>query len=223
MFEWKVEDMALMNESGGLLVGKEKIYACESKTPREDKIAFVDSMQDGKLSYFLNLIEKFNVEKESMPKDKYGYVKTVSLRAWLMKNDTRNIIDKSHNYGQFYLLGCTRRITTNSQAYYDIHEDFVDEIFHRQLKKCVESERSYFLAHDEYSILKAEFKERSEKYNTTFGVIIAMSSDGSVSVCKDDCSESRAITIGELKYLLAKYDELDRLAAKITGETCIVF
>ena len=63
MFEWKVEDMALLNQKGGVFIGKEKIYDCESKVSREDKIAFVDSFQDGKLSYLLSLIDKF---KEDM-------------------------------------------------------------------------------------------------------------------------------------------------------------
>lgn len=72
MFEWKVEDMVLLNQKGGVFLGKEKIYDCESKVSREDKIAFVDSLQDGKLSYILALAEKFNEERETMPKDQWG-------------------------------------------------------------------------------------------------------------------------------------------------------
>ena len=81
MFEWKVEDMVLLNQKGGVFLGKEKIYDCEHKVSREDKIAFVDSLQDGKLSYVLALVEKINEEMKSMPKDSYGNVKTVSLKA----------------------------------------------------------------------------------------------------------------------------------------------
>ena len=70
MFEWKVEDMVLMNQKSGLFLGKEKIYNCESKVSREDKIAFVDNFQDGKLSYLLYLIDKFNEDYDSLTKTK---------------------------------------------------------------------------------------------------------------------------------------------------------
>ena len=71
MFEWKLEDMALLNQKSSVFFGKEKIYDCENKVSREDKIVFVDSKQNGILSYLLMLVEKFNKEKESMPKDQW--------------------------------------------------------------------------------------------------------------------------------------------------------
>ena len=69
MFEWKLEDMALLNQKDGVFIGKEKIYDCENKVSREDKIDFVDRKQKGILSYLLSLIEMFNKDKEGMPKD----------------------------------------------------------------------------------------------------------------------------------------------------------
>lgn len=225
MFEWKVEDMALLNEEGGVFLGKEKIYDCESKVSREDKIAFVDSLQDGKLSYLLSLIEKFNGEKDSLPKDSWGYVKTVSLKAWINRNDkkySRPIINNFYTYGKYYILGVERWITNNDKGRYDTYEDLVDEVFHRQLKECVKEERKYFLEHDEYSILKEKF--RNKKYGTTFGVHIATCSDGNIYIYEGDSfyeSKQREITIDELKYLLSRYEELDKLVEKITEETKI--
>ena len=74
MFEWIVEDMVLLNQKGGVFLCKEKIYDCEHKVSREDKIAFEDSFQEGKLSYLLELIEKFNADKETMPKDQWDNI-----------------------------------------------------------------------------------------------------------------------------------------------------
>lgn len=228
MFNWKVEEMALLNERRGLIVGKEKIYACESQVSREDKIAFVDSMQDGKLSYILALIDKFNEDKATLPKGKWGEVKTVSLIAWIKHNDTKYnnpLVDYTYNYGKYYLLGMRRSITHRYRGDYDTYDDLVDEAFHRQLKECKKQEEKYFLEHDEYSILKERF--RNKGYNTTFGVRIATCSDGKIYVYGNSDSfydaDSREITIDELRYLLAKYDELDQLVAKITAETNIVF
>ena len=134
MFNWKVEEMALLNEKGGAFVGKEKIYNCESQVSREDKIEFVDRMQDGKLSYILALIDKFNEDKAALPQDKWGCVKTVSLIAWVKRNDTkydRPIVNCEYNYGKYYLLGIKRNLTNRYRGDYDTYDDLVDEAFHR--------------------------------------------------------------------------------------------
>lgn len=227
MFEWKVEDMKLLNQKGGIFLGKEKIYDCEYNVSREDKIAFVDSLQDGKLSYLLELIGKFENDKMNMPKDNWGNVKTVSLKAWIKRNDTkysRPIIDDYYHYGKYYILGMERWIESNSKGCCDTYVDLVDELFHRQLKECEKKERKYFLEHDEYSILKEKF--RNKNYNTTFGVNIATCSDGNIYIYenKDSFYDSkyREITIDELKYLLSRYEELDKLVEKITEETKII-
>lgn len=225
MFEWKVEDMKLLNQKGGVFIGKEKIYDCESKVSREDKIAFVDSKQRGILSYLLSLIEMFNNDKMNMPKDNWGQVKTTSLKAWIKRNDTkynRPIIDDSFHYGRYYILGMQRWITSNDKQHYDTYEDLVDELFHRQLKACEKEEHKYFLEHDEYSILKQKFRDKN--FSTTFGVKIADCSDGKLYVYGNDSyDDRREITIEELKDLLSKYEQLEALVEKLTAETNIVY
>lgn len=225
MFKWKIEDLVLYNQAE-VPRKKEKIYDCESKVSREDKITFIDSLNDGKMTYILSLLDKFDKDKESLPKDNYGYVKTVSLKAWINRNDTKyeqKIIDNWYNYGKLYFMGCERYITSyNRKNSYDTYNDIVDEIFHRQLKECEKEERKYFLEHDEYSILKEEF--RNKKYVTTFGVNIADWSDGRLCIIDgDDGKNEREITIDELKELLDKYRQLDKLVEKLTSETHIVY
>lgn len=223
MFEWKLEEMALINEKTRFFLGKERIFNCESETTREDKIAFVDSMTNGKLSYLLLLIEKFESEKDSLSKDKYGNIKTVSLKAWIKRNDTkyeRPIIDDWYNHGRYKILGAERYIQYNSKGHYETYDDLVDECFHRQLLECKKEEEKYFEDHDEYSILKNRFREK--KYNTTFGVRINDWSNGRLTVADDNDNE-RDITIDELKELLSKYGQLDNLVEKLTKETHIVY
>lgn len=229
MFEWKVEEMALMNNHADVYGGRHKttLYACENSVSREDKIAFVDSMQDGKLSYLLSLIEKFNADKDSLPKKDSMFgepeVKTTSLKAWIKRNDTKypqNVIDDWYNYGKYNLLGCERNIQSNTKGTYDYYDDLVDEIFHRQLIECEREERKYFHEHDEYSILKKRYREKN--YDTTFGVHIRDWSAGRLTVADDNDNE-RDITINELKELLSKYEQLDALVEKLTKETHIVY
>ena len=81
MIKWKVEEMKLMNETSNIYMGKEKIYDLENTSTRKKKIEFVDSLYDGKLSYLLNLEKKYEEDEESLSKDQYGHIRTVSLKA----------------------------------------------------------------------------------------------------------------------------------------------
>lgn len=219
MFEWNVEDMKLLNQGGTTFIGNEKIYNDEDTTSREDKISFVDKIQDGKLSYLLDLAEKFEKDKENMPTDRLGYVKTVSLKAWLRRNDNRNLIANTYEYGGIRGSNGRNILCINRKGRFDTYDDYVDELFHQQLKECERLEHNYFLEHDEYSILKEKFRDR-EYYNTTFGVNVYDQGED-IFVCDPDGDGERKITIEELRYLLEKYEELDKLIEKITAETDI--
>lgn len=229
MFEWKVEEMKLMNNHNDIYGGKYKtnVYSCESSVSRDDKIAFVDSMQDGKLSYILTLIDKFNIDKEKLPKKDSMFgepeVKTTSLKAWIKRNDTKypqNLIDGRYNYGKYNILGCERNIQSNRKGTYDYYDDLVDEVFRRQLMKCEQEEQKYFSEHDERSILEKKFNDKLNQYHTTFGAEI-WTGTGGVQV--GDSDKRRKLTIDELKELLSKYEKLDELVEKLTKETHIVY
>lgn len=229
MFEWKVEEMKLMNNHNDIYNGRYKtnVYSCESSASRDDKIAFVDSMQDGKLSYILSLIEKFNADKESLPKKDSMFgepeVKTTSLKAWIKRNDTKYktpLIDDWFKYGKYNILGCERNIQSIHKGTYDYYDDLVDEVFRRQLMECEREEEKYFSEHDEYSILKKKFEEKNNQYRTTFGAEIWTGSSG---IQVGDPDKRRELTIEELKELLFKYEQLDELVEKLTKETHIVY
>ena len=229
MFEWKVEDMSLMNNHVDDYSGRYKanVYSCESSVSREDKIAFVDSLTDGELSYILTLIDKFNIDKEKLPKKDSMFgepeVKTTSLKAWIKRNDTKyqqKVIDDWYNYGKYNILGCERNIQSNRKGTYDYYDDLVDEVFRRQLMKCEQEEQKYFSEHDEQSILEKKFNDKLNQYHTTFGAEIWTGTDG---VQIGDSDKRRKLTIGELKELLSKYEQLDALVEKLTKETHIVY
>ena len=225
MFEWKVEDMKLMNEKCNTYYGNEKIYNCEHEVSKEDKIKFVDSLTKGNLSYLLDLQEKFNKEKDTLKQDDFGRVKTVSLKAWLKKNDTKCLVDAKYEYGKYSICRVERNILCPKiRKSYDTYEELIDECFHRQLKACEQLEKNYFKTHDEYSILKEELKKYMEKYKTTFNVNISIWSTAEICIFKDtDTDVEREITKEELTELISKYKQLDELTEKLTKETNIVY
>lgn len=224
MFEWKVEDMELMNEKSNIYINNEKIYNAENKLSREEKIEFLDKMNDDKISYMLKLADKFQEDKDKLSKDEYGYYKDASLRAWLKKNDYREIVDTSKTlrgvgsitlvgYGSF---GCGRRNiqNINLQVRDDCHKDFVDELFHRQLKECEKQEKQYFAEYDDYNILSRKVSDYMYKYDISFGKEIWQS--GNRLFFKDrQTDDERDLTMDELKVLEAAFEKIKGTMDKI--------
>lgn len=231
MFSWNVEEMALLKEfkeNNGK--AREYIFKCESELTREEKIAFVDERYDGKLSYILGLVDKFNSEKDGLAKDYYGNIKTVSLKAWINRNDTKygksdykRVIDSWYNYGKIYFVGCDRWITYDmGKGHYDTYEDYVDEIFHRVLYLLKDEEKKYFEEHDEYEILKSKFRN-DRNFGTSFGVYSACCSDGNIYVYDKERDNRRPITIDELKLLLAMDEKLKAYEQELCKQVNIEF
>lgn len=224
MFEYDIKELKFYNESKSKDMYTQP-FNCEPEVSREDKIAFVDSMQDGKLSYILSLIEKFKKEEPDLPHDKYNHLKTVSLKAWVSRYNEMESLFTGFDYGTFSLYGLQRNIKNpNAKLPYDVYSDLVDEAFHKQLEKCSFQERNYFLEHDEYSILKTKFFEQCRRYDTTFDAPLVYSArENEVKVHDETAKFERNITIDELKDLLSKYNQLDELIKKLSKETHIVY
>lgn len=144
MFQWNVEEMKLMNmpcENG--------VFACESEVSTEDKVSFVDQFQEGGLSYILDLVKKFEADLPNLKKDEGGCVKTVSLQAWLRRNDHRNLVCSwSECCGVIKFMGLERNIRYINGLPYPRYPksptDFVDRCFHRQLSDCLIEERKLY-------------------------------------------------------------------------------
>ena len=222
MFDWKVEDMKLLNSPKVEVEGRHvngMVCECELTTSREDKIAFVDSMNEGKLSYFLALCDKFESERDSLPTydSQYGFkrINTNSLIAWIKRNETRfkgHMLDTTYQYGNFYLLGAERNIISNYARTYDLYDDFVDEVFHRQIEKCMDMEQTYFSSHDELSVLKKKIDELRAVYHTNFGLPLTW---GLRLRLSDDAT--RELTLEEAKKLLATYEKLEAYDTELSA------
>lgn len=236
MFEWKAEEMVLTNSAktievpkrhtcNGIKYEKVKVYDCEDKVSREDKIAFVDSFTDGKLSYILSLCEKFDNEKTNLPQaNAYGDVKTVSLIAWLQRNDkgySRAVFSRNYNYGSFTILSSSRFIQHyNKKSAWDLYDDLVDECFHRQLINCEKMEKKYFEEHDEYCIHLSKLRDKGS--HITFGVPLVFWSTGKIEIRDEQNKElTREITLEEIKELLAKHEQVEAYIEKLSQETKI--
>lgn len=215
-FTWKVEDLALMNEKSKFYIGNEKIYKVEDELTKQEKIEFLDSMNDGLTSYILNLADKLEEDKENgiIKKDIHGEMQTISYIAWINRNDIRNCIGNStYNRGITNFSPCR-----NINRLKIIHPDYVDEAFHLQLQDLEKQEKQYFRQHDEYEILKRKVSNGMDKYGT-FGLNIWQCSEGLFIYKRDNFDLlRRELTLDELKFLNNRYEELEKHYEKITSE-----
>ncbi len=224
MFTWKVEDMVLMNEESIMYKGEERIFNCELELSREEKIAFVDSMNNGELSILLDLISKYEEESTNLPKSKHGYVYTNSLRAWLTKNDPKKLVDRDFEVGRInFFASYGGRTISQPHRSYDTYYDLVDEFFHRQLLDCLRLERNYFKEHDEYCILTAKLAKCIDYYNEAFDVNLGLCSNEKIYVYDDEWDKKRLITVDEAKLLLKKYDELEAFISRLSSNINIKY
>lgn len=218
MFNWEMREMKLMKEE------KENgsLRKLESSISLEDKIMFIDKLQDGVMTYIKELREKLMEDSRSMPKNIHGEVKTVSLLAWLKRNDPRKLVKTDYLYGDICLFNC--HIHLHSMYCFD-YDDFAERVFYHQLNVCLAKEKLYFREHDEYEILKTRLLTNPLLYTTTFGVLIGERDNHRVVIYDydEDNDQSRDITVEELKELLAKYDELQQVIEKMTAETDITY
>lgn len=219
MFEWKPEYGWLMKQR---LSPDKKIYDFEKDISREDKIQFLNSLND-KFTIVIELFDKFSKEKADIPKDNFGNVKTVSLKAWLKRNDKHRIFDAEYRYGKLRgLSGINmpeRYIESNAKLGYDYYDDIVDETFRRTLQNtCLREEKEYFRSHDEYQVLVDKTqKALSNGEFYTFGVLVVYGSDG-IHISDDKHENYRRATLEELKVLWDKNEQVREFVDMLTKE-----
>lgn len=226
MFKWDASE-GLLLKSVMLPYHETEVFALESKISREDKIEFLDSRLEGKISFLLELADKLEKERESMPKDSWNDIKTVSLKAWIKRNcDIPNLIDTEHYHGKIYLGGSSRNIKSiNQKGAYDTYADFVDEMFHKELLKCRDEERRYFREHDEYTILMDEIHDRLNRGNFyTFGLSICYGSKGVFLTPSEESYEpKRRLTLDEMKKLISMNEKVQDFVDELTLKNDIDF
>ncbi len=242
--EYKVEDLVLYNEVKNhpqtpfdKRLNRPRIFAWENTFTQEEKIAFIDKYyksedKDGWATYLLNLINKFLKEKDGLPKDNYGYVKTVSLKAWLKKNDPRESIRAKWNYGSYYFMGrdysdfatLTARPSWGSEGktpYYNEEGKLADLWFHDFLAKCYEVEEKYHNDHDPTVFKVRKIVELGKKYGEfgirKFGITVG---NGIKILDKDwvRTFDEVQITEDDIDKMLEVYEEIDSLMTAKTKE-----
>lgn len=237
IMEYRIEDCKLYNEKkhGGTIINGNFIYEMESKFSTEEKIKFIDENYElrghkNACTYMLNLINKYLVEKDNLPKDTYGYVKTVSLKAWLKKNDFWKVVDDRYHYGSYcfamreysnFATLTPRPTWTSNTPYYNQEGKIVDLWFHDVLEILYHEEMKYFNDHNSLILKIRKIVDYRNLYGS-FGIkkIDLVASNG-LSVLDSEWRRTfhhSPITEEEIDKMLKVYEDYDKFAKAKTKE-----
>jgi hypothetical protein len=141
----------------------------------EEKIAFIDEIKNGIATYLLNILKKWETEKDALPKDQFGNPKTVSKKAWIKKNDKCKIIDTEYKVGSYYLFSNYFRdmsITCPTTEYgYSLEytgEHIVHQWFHDLCCELYAEEKKYFKEHDPFQQKLKKVIDYGKQYSMCF-------------------------------------------------------
>lgn len=186
--DYKVEELALLNmeliECNGITGYSNGIdfkLKVEEEMSIEEKIAFIDAMDDGNATYLTDIINKWKNEKESLPKDDSGNPKTVSKKAWFKRNDSKKIFSyQSHKCPRvYYYYQGTEFIEIEMICPYSSYsrytmlytgENIVHRWFHDLILKMKNEEGKYFKENDQIQKKLTEVYELTRQYKITFGI-----------------------------------------------------
>ena len=217
MFEWKVEDLALMNQKSNIVIGDEKIYTCENTLPVEEKLIFLDKMYKGAMSQILLLITEFKKNKGRLEKDKFGAATPNAMRKWVSEQDTSVIINTGN--GNFFIGNFKGNIdTVFLRDYHKTYNNLVDEVFHRTLMYLEKEEIAYFKSIDGYSIAVSSLREMVNKHRTTFGIDLVDDGEDFYIRDKHNTKVKIPLSFEEINMILDKYNQLQQYIDAISYE-----
>lgn len=166
------EDLKFLNMEVIKTLNKGVVFEIEEELSEDEKVQFIDEYQDGIASYMLDLFNKWNEEKQTLPQDTYKQPKTVSKKAWIKRNDNRNIIDTTFDIGRYYLFGnefsdmsliCPTGKYGKRMLY--TNKNIVNQWFHDLCVKLHKEEEVYFKSINPFHVKIAQIQQYANKYD----------------------------------------------------------
>ena len=216
-YKWNVEDYKLMEERKNKTIRwqNEVVFDDVYRYSKEDKITFVDSMTDGKLTRIIEAVKAYVNDADTIKKDNWGYPKANSLNAWIKRNKFDDVIDTNYTPGQFRIFGMERKLWSAYEKFsYDNLTDLVDEAFNRTLHYLADEEKKHYKDNDPHVI---KFRAVMEHPFTGAVVDYGYSSSGEIFVT-DENGNKRNLTIEDMDKLLEAADKIKEYAEKVRSK-----
>jgi len=150
------------------------VYEIESKLSEEEKIAFIDELKDGVATYMVNLIQKWNDEKDTLKKENSGRPKKTSHKAWVNRSDSRPIMSR-YDIGRYKLFGTdfselsfTCPISKYGYSLEYSGKSVVHQWFHDLCHELEIEEQRHFHENDHQQVKLTKVREYAERFSMDF-------------------------------------------------------
>lgn len=239
MKDYKIEDGILWNEynNSESIQRWKQPFRYGMDFTREEKIKFLDEnlpkvykddnrYKDNAATYILNLYDKYQKEKDTLPQQKYGGINTNSFKAWLRKNDPRNF-HSTYHVGEVYFIGSDHYIgrTTQWSEVYHRNVDIVDYWFQSLLYKLSNIERNYLNDINPIAIKIRKVKEFCNKYgNLNNNRVSSIGGNGLSYLEKSwmDWTKYKPVTEPELDNIISTYEKLEKFYNSLSADLTAV-
>ena len=237
MKNYKLEEMVLWNEynNSERIQRYKEPYKYGKDFSREEKIEFIDKYlpltykgkqqpeRFGKdaMTYLMNLYAKYNAEKDSLPKAKYGGINTNSFKAWLRKNDPRGM-HSTYHVGQIYFLTdlyIGRDIVWDER--YGRQVDVVEHIFQIVLNQLAQAEHDAFAEVDPIAVGINKIREYNGKYGSLNNLRISSIAGNGLSYLEKswmNWTKYKPVTLEEINKILSVYARVEEVYNKFAEE-----
>ena len=239
MKDYKIENGVLWNEyNNSEHIQRWKMpFRYGMNFTREEKIKFLDEnlpkvfkddnrYKDNAATYILNLYDKYQKEKDSLPQQKYGGVNTNSLKAWFRKNDPR-CFHSTYHVGQIYFIGSDHYIgrTTLWSEVYHKNVDIVDYWFQSLLYKLAAVEHNYLDSINPIAIKIGKVKEYYNKYGSLNNARVSSIGGNGLSYLEKswmNWTKYKPVTEPELDNIIATYEKLEKFYNSLSADLTAV-
>lgn len=226
LMNWTPDKQVLTKETPNAFINhvwkynRDHKYSIARELTDGEKVDII-SQHDKHLMPVLDLADKFQKEKDTIKKTSDGKINSVSYRAWLKRNDPKEIIASTYHLGKVfnYSAGLFGGYYIATLGEPQNRQDFINKVFDDLLSKWRVAEFEFFLDHDEYSVLKSQLRN----CNHLFGVPIVYCSDLRILIADKNSDKERDITLKELKTLIAMNKQVDDFVAELAAKCDIKY
>jgi len=167
------------------------MFLLNSKLTLEDKIAFIDRIEDNFATKMLSLMKIWVNEKDTLPQH-YGSPKTVSKRAWIKRN-TQDFDIRISDKMSFYFRSKEFSILSNMED----NITTIHKCFSVLCEKLKNEERYYFKAHNSFYIKLERIKEYHNEYGSLCNTVSDIYWNGNENFTEE-----------QLDYILESYNSI---------------
>ena len=226
LMNWTPDKQVLTKETPNAFINhvwkynRDHKYSITRELTDGEKIDII-KQHDKRFMPVLDLADKFQKEKDTIKKTSDGSFNLVSYRAWLKRNDPKEIIASTHHLGKVfnYTTGLFGGYYIATLGEPQNRQEFINKVFNDLLSKLRGAEFEYFLDHDEYTVLKSQL----QKCKHSFGVPLVYCSDLRILITDKNSGNERDITLEELKTLIAMNKQVDDFVAELAAKCDIKY